>query len=146
MSPSITRTLTFILCISLPYYMIYKGNEKQKKEETDTKLHKWDKLPLKTLLKLFSPLFWKIWGIYRQREAPGRHYGATCRSSTSGTTIRSRKHDFCCVSAALLGSARHARVCSRRLHTTSCTSFVFVWICSQIWQIGFQKSMAKFRL
>jgi len=56
-SPSITRTLNFVLCISLPYYMIYKGNEKQKKEETDTKLHKWEKLPLKTLLKLFSPLF-----------------------------------------------------------------------------------------
>jgi len=36
--------------LSAPYYMIYKGNEKQKKEENYTKLHKWQKLPLKTLL------------------------------------------------------------------------------------------------
>jgi len=36
--------------LSLPYYMIYKENKKQKKEENYTKLHKWEKLPLKTLL------------------------------------------------------------------------------------------------
>ena len=37
--------------LSLPYYMIYKGNEKQKKGKKNyTKLHKWEKLPLKTLL------------------------------------------------------------------------------------------------
>ena len=67
MSPSITRTLTFILCVSFPYYTIYKGNEKQKKEENYTKLHKWEKLPLKTL---FSRNL-ETWDIYRLREAPG---------------------------------------------------------------------------
>jgi len=36
--------------LSLPYYMNYKENEKQKKEKNYTKLNKWEKLPLKTLL------------------------------------------------------------------------------------------------
>jgi len=39
--------------LSLSYYMIYKENEKQKKEENYIKIHKWEKIPLKTLLPLF---------------------------------------------------------------------------------------------
>ena len=42
--------------LSLPYYIIYKRNEKQKKEENYTKLHKWKKSTLKTLLKNSLPL------------------------------------------------------------------------------------------
>jgi len=53
MSPSIKNPNLHPMHLSLSYYMIYKGNEKQKKEENYTIIDKMGETTPKTLLPLF---------------------------------------------------------------------------------------------
>ena len=101
MLPSITRTLTFNLCISLPYYMIYKENKKQKKEENFTKLYKWEKLPLKTLLKTLLPENLLNTGYLQAKE--GTREAVRRRASTHDATAWPWKRGHATASRAAPG-------------------------------------------
>jgi len=100
--------------------MIYKRNEKQKKEEEQLNYPKEKKSTLKTLL---PTLFWKYWAIYRQKGAPGRVYGAARQSTTRGSKLWPQKCSH--VHGSLAIKASHAR---RRLPRAVSSSLYLLYL------------------
>jgi len=85
---------------------------------------------------------WSIQGIYRPREAPGKAYGATCRAHK----MAAKSRPLAAFLQPFWGRAHSARVCIFLLHTTLCTFYRFVDICTLLQQTRLLKSMAISRL